>query len=463
MGINKPCKLILILLVISMWWKLLVALPLLISSCFVSFEVNSSESTDFSGPQAPILHGEHPPIAVVCDPEALYHKVWHLIADDYLDKTFNGQIWERWEHRYDGKLKSLADAHKGIETMLASLADRYTRFLDIDAFDDEKSQIDAKLFGIGIQIGVDDHKHIVIICPLEGTPAERAGLLSGDEIVDINGTPTSGATVEEAAKLIRGAADTDVILTVLRRSKGRVTVAVKRAEIPIRAVQSAKMIDEQVGYIRLSSFISQETPSEMREAVSKLARAKGIILDLRDNPGGLLSNAIEIANMFLESGNIVSTVDRDGYKSEMRADGKPLCTKPMIVLINRGSASASEIASGAFRDNNRARLVGQKSFGKGLVQGINRLEDGTGVNITIAHYLTPNDIDINAKGITPDVSVEVSQKDVHDGKGPWWLDPALGRAKRCPEDLKDLQLKRAFEMVRASLASNKASVAIGAR
>src|SRR5262249_3160772 len=159
------------------------------------------------------------------------------------------------------------------------------------------------------------------------------------------------------------------------------------------------------------------------------------------NPGGLLANAIEIANMFLDSGNIVSTVDRDGYKNEMRADGRPLCKKPLIVLINRGRASASEIASSALHDNNRAKLVRQKAFGKGLVQGINRLEDGSGVNVTIARYLTPNDIDINAKGIAPDMVVNLSDKEMREGKGPWWLDPSYPKVKRAPEDFKDLQLK----------------------
>lgn len=437
-----------------MSWKLLLTLPLLISSSFGGSELNHSESTEFCNPVAPILHGEHPAIAQGCDPEVLYHKVWHLIRDDYLDKNFNGQSWNRWEHRYDGKLKTLADAHKSIETMLASLGDRYTRFLDVDAFDDERAQIDAKLFGIGIQIGMDDHKHIIIVTPIEDTPADRAGLLAADEILEINGTATRGLSVEEAAKLIRGAVQTEVSLVVLRRNKTKIKVSVKRAEIPIHAVQTAKMIDGDVGYIRLSTFISQETSSEMREAVDKLSKAKAIVLDLRDNPGGLLANAIEIANMFLDSGNIVSTVDRDGYKSEMRADGKPLCKKPLVILINKGSASASEITSGALHDNNRAKLVGQKSFGKGLVQGINRLEDGSGVNVTIARYLTPNDTDINSKGIAPDLLVDLSDKDLHEGKGPWWLDPTYPKIRRVPEDLKDLQLKRAVDMLKATCNAN---------
>jgi carboxyl-terminal processing protease len=155
--------------------------------------------------------------------------------------------------------------------------------------------------------------------------------------------------------------------------------------------------------------------------------------------------------MFLDTGNIVSTVDRDGYKTPQQADGKPVSRQPLILLVNKGSASASEITSGALRDNGRAMLVGQTTFGKGLVQNINKLEDGSGVNITIARYLTPNDTDINKKGIGPDVEVDVTDKDMKDGKGPWWLDPDAPKVKRSPEDMKDVQLKTAVDVLHKKL------------
>ncbi|MBK9618261.1 MAG: hypothetical protein IPP57_09915 [Candidatus Obscuribacter sp.] len=222
-----------------------------------------------------------------------------------------------------------------------------------------------------------------------------------------------------------------------------------RREIPIKAVQTVKMLDNEVGYVRLASFISQKANDEMKAALVKLENlhAKGVILDLRDNPGGLLSNAIEISNMFLESGNVVSTVDRDGYKTPAASSGSPLWRKPMVVLINKNSASASEITSGALHDNGRALLVGQNTFGKGLVQGINRLDDGTGINITIAKYLTPSDEDIHKKGIKPDVVVEVSSED--KTQGPWWNDHKTG--KRAPEDGKDLQINSAMQVLRKKI------------
>jgi carboxyl-terminal processing protease len=436
-----------------MWWKLSFAIPLILFSLFGGSQVNSSESADSphsiqSGVEITSIE-----LGPKITPDDVYRRAWQLIKDEFVDQNFNGQSWIRWEHRYDGKMKNFADAHKCVETMVMSLGDKYTRFLDKEAFADEKAQIDAKLFGIGIQIAIDEKNRLIIFNSYEGTPAYRAGLKPADEIVSIDGRPTKGLTVEEAAKMIRGAVDTEVALTLRRDERSPFTIRIKRAEIPVHAVQTAKMLDNDVGYIRLSSFISQQAPVEMRDALLKLSSAKGLILDLRDNPGGLLTNAIEIANMFLTSGAIVSTVDGDGYKSRTQADGRPLATQPLVLVINQGSASAAEITSGALHDNERARLVGAKSYGKGLVQGISRLQDGSGLNITIAHYLTPNDVDINRKGIDPDYAVEVTSKDVKDGKGPWWLDPSSPHVQRQPEDMRDLQLRKAIEVVKTTLRS----------
>lgn len=437
-----------------MWWKLSLTAAVLVSAGLSGSNVLAPHEQYVAslGNGAPsfALNGILQVQNTDVDPERLYHKVWQLIEEDFYETSYNGQNWGRWEFKYKGKLKTAADAHLAIETMLASLGDRYTRFLDRDAFDDEKQQIDAKLYGIGVQIGINKDHRIVVIAPIDNTPASRAGLMPADEIAEIDGKATKGWSVEEAAKHIRGELNKEVKLTLVR-GKEKIRVAVTRAEIPIRAVQTSKLIDRNVGYIRLSSFISQQATREMREAIANLKGAQGLILDLRDNPGGLLTNAIDISNMFLDSGNIVSTVDRDGYKTPSFSDGKPLCKIPLVVLINHGSASASEIASGALHDNGRAMLVGQTTYGKGLVQGINRLEGGSGVNITIARYLTPNDTDINKKGIAPDVAVALSEQDLKDGKGPWWLDPNAPNVKRSPEDLKDTQLKAALDVVHKKL------------
>ncbi len=395
-------------------------------------------------------------------PSSVYERVYRLIKQDYYDTTYNGQNWSRWEHRYDGKLKSLDDAHKAIETMLASLGDRYTRFLDREAFDEEKTQIDAHFYGIGVQIGLDRSQRIIVIAPIEGTPASRAGLMPNDEIAEIDGKSTKGMSVDEAAKQIKGPLNSKVILTLVRGSK-HLKSEIIRAQIPVKAVQTAKMIDGNIGYIRLSSFISEQAIAEVREALAKLSKARGLILDLRHNPGGLLTNAIDISNMFLRSGNIVSTVDRDGYKTPAMCDGRPICDLPMVILIDDGSASAAEITSGALRDNGRATLVGQKSFGKGLVQGINRLDDGSGVNITIARYLTPNDTDIHKKGIVPDVQVSLKEKDYLAGRGPWWIDLQEPAKAHTPDEKRDVQLNKALEIIKTKIgqSNNDHSVAKG--
>ncbi|MBI3309701.1 MAG: peptidase S41, partial [Candidatus Melainabacteria bacterium] len=225
---------------------------------------------------------------------------------------------------------------------------------------------------------------------------------------------------------------------------------IERAEIPIRAISKgdAKIIKRDIGYIRLNSFISHDASNEMREAVSKLEDAKGLIIDLRNNPGGLLTNAIEISDMFLDNGLIVSTVDRDGYIQSVKANKDSITNIPVVVLVNENSASASEIFSGALKDNQRAVVVGSTTFGKGLVQGINKLDDGSGVNITIAKYLTPAKIDINELGVKPDIEVKLTTDDYKDSKGPWFSDPNNLPSKRKPDDGKDAQLTKGIEILK---------------
>ncbi len=382
-------------------------------------------------------------------PVGLYHHVWQLITERYYDSTYNGQKWSRWEHRYDKSLKTLPDARKAIESMLCSLGDRYTRYLDPAAFDDETKQIEAKLFGIGIQMGLDKNHKLVVIAPLESSPADAAGLMPMDEIVEVDGKPTMALSVEEVSKLIRGPIGTKVTLTIGRNHVNK-KYSITRDEITIKSVQTAKMLNDEIGYVRLSTFMSQHANDEIREALHKLSPARGLIVDLRNNPGGLVTNAIDICSMFLDSGIIVSTVDRYGHMQSSRAPGTPISKQAMVVLINNGSASASEITSGALHDSKRAELVGEKSFGKGLVQSITRLEDSSGVNITIARYLTPNNIDIHKKGIEPDYEVALKKTDYETGHGPWWLDPDIAGG-RSPDSLKDIQLKKAFDVLKGKL------------
>lgn len=365
-------------------------------------------------------------------PVEMYDNVWRLINSKYVDQTNNEQNWQKWRHKYDNVIKTDEDAYVAIDTMVASLNDPYTKFLNPKEFQEETSSIKGSLKGIGIQIGVKDGK-LMVIAPIEDTPAEKAGLLADDEILSIDGKSTKGITVDKAADQIRGEEGTQVTLLIKRKNMEPKEYTITRAEIEIKSVTQkvpTKMdVPEDICYIRLSSFISRNAAKEVADIINNNEGKKAFIIDLRSNPGGLLSNAIYISDMFLNGGAIVSTVDRDGYKETQKATSGVLTTKPLVVLLNKGSASASEIFSGAMKDNKRAVLVGTQSFGKGLVQEINKLPNNAGINITIQKYLTPNGTDIHKKGITPDVVVELTDDEV--------------------KNKDDVQLKKAIEVAQS--------------
>lgn len=302
-----------------------------------------------------------------------------------------------------------------LQRWLASLNDPYTRFLDPKEFAEETSSIQGSLKGIGIQIAVKDGK-LMVIAPLEGTPAERAGIIADDEILEIDGVSTKGITVDKAADKIRGKEGTSVNLLIKRKDTVPRVYRVTRENIEIKSISQKTPFDtavpDNMGYIKISSFLSRNLTKEFTNVLAHSLDKQGYILDLRSNPGGLLDNAINISDMFLPGGVIVSTVDRDGYKVSQRAAKTVYTNKPLVVLINKGSASASEILSGALKDHRRAIIIGEKSFGKGLVQEVNHLPLNAGMNITIQKYLTPSGSDIHKKGITPDVVVELTEDNV---------------------------------------------------
>lgn len=347
---------------------------------------------------------------------ALYHQAWKLVNTKFVDQTNNNQDWSKWENKYDNQIQSPEDAYVAIDTMVASLNDPYTRFLKPKDFEEETNSIKGSLKGIGVQITERDGK-IIVLSPLEDTPAERAGLRPDDEILSIDGVSTKGMNISKASDRIRGKKGTTVNLLIKRANTPNRIYTIERDEINLKSVSTKPLfdttkVDDQIGYIRLSSFISRNAATEFRTALEKYSDKKGIIIDLRSNSGGLLTNAILIADMFLNGEIIVATVDRDGYKDTCRSSKKFISDKPLVVLINKGSASASEILSGALKDNQRALLVGENTFGKGVVQEVNKMPGGSGMNITIQKYLTPNGTDIDKKGIAPDVEVKLTVDDV---------------------------------------------------
>lgn len=336
-------------------------------------------------------------------PQKLFDKTWKIISKEYYEPSLNHQDWARWKERYEGKIKTDEDARVAIDTMIASLNEPYTRFMPKKDFEDLTTSITSKIYGIGVNIYSNSGK-IEIFNVMPSTPADFAQLKQGDIITAVNGKDISGMNVSEVASLVRGPENSVVEITVLRNGK-KITKTIKRKEIKIKTVKSS-VVDNHIGYIQILSFMSGTTPNEFLEALENTKNTDSLILDLRGNTGGLLDNAVFIADMFINNGTIVDIIYRNGYKKSIKAQDEHFpMQKPVVVLVNGASASASEILSGALKDYHKATLVGRKTFGKGLVQKVVPLPNETGVNITIARYLTPNGTDINKLGIKPDIEI----------------------------------------------------------
>ncbi len=343
--------------------------------------------------------------------QKLVDNTWNLVRKNYYDPTMNGQDWSRWKQHYYNKIKNDEDAKVAIDTMLASLNDPYSRYMNKEEYSDQNTSINSKIYGIGVNIASISGK-IEIVNVIEGTPAQVSNLQAGDIILDIDGKEASGLSVSEVANLVRGPINTVVQLTILRNSDKFIKKIVRK-EIKIKTVKSS--VKDKIGYIQISSFIGSTTPNEFLEAAEKTKDTEGLVIDLRGNTGGLLPNAIFIANLFIPEGNLVSIVGRNGYKYDIQAQATDFeIKKPVVILVDGASASASEIFSGAMKDYNRAKLIGTRTYGKGMVQKIIPLENETGLNLTIAKYLTPSGTDINKKGIEPDYEVHFTEKNIRN-------------------------------------------------
>lgn len=359
--------------------------------------------------------------------QKLFDRSWKIIKKSYFDSSMNEQDWYRWKLHYQGKIKTDEDAYVAINTMLESLNDPYSKFLSKKEYAELNTSIDSKITGIGVNIFSNAGK-ITVFNVIEGTPASNSGIKSGDIVFAVDKKEVSGMSISDVAGLVRGPENSMVDLTLLRNNK-KITKNIKRKEIKIKTVKSS--VDKNIGYIQILSFIGLTTSNEFLEALEKTEKTEGLIIDLRGNPGGLLPNAVFIANLFIPEGKIVSVVGRNGLKQDLSAQKANYnVNKPLIVLIDHSSASASEILSGALKDYKKAKLVGTTTYGKGMVQEVLPMPNETGLNLTIAKYLTPNGTDINKKGITPDVPVEITTDDLKKNN-----DTQLIVAKRMMADM----------------------------
>ena len=383
----------------------------------------------------------------------LVDEVWQIINYRYVDGTFNQLDWQAVRQEYLNKsYTDEKEAYKSIREMLKKLEDPYTRFMNPEEFKNLQVDTSGELTGIGITISQDEKtKQLLVIAPIEDTPAFKAGILAKDIILEINGKNTKGMDTNDAVSLIRGKAGTRVKLTILRNGQKK-QFDIQRARIEIHPVRYSekKTPAGNIGYIRLNQF-SANASKEMKDAIENLEAKKvsGYILDLRSNPGGLLYASIEIAQMWMNKGTIVFTIDRQGTQDKQVANGSALTNKPLVVLVDKGSASASEILSGALQDNKRAILVGNQTFGKGLVQSVQPLKSGSGLAVTIAKYHTPSGKDINKHGIDPDVKVELTDAQRQD----LWL-----RERDKLGTLADPQFAKAVELLGKQTTQNTSTI-----
>lgn len=358
----------------------------------------------------------------------VYLQALDLVRNEYVDKGVDNQ-----------KL-----VYGSIRGMLDSLDDPYTRFLEPQPYKEMKIRMSGQYFGIGIYIGMKDNQ-LAVIAPIDGTPADKAGLRSGDRIAKIDDKDTKHMALDEAVSMIRGPRGSKVKLAIWRKGwKDTKDYYLSREKIVIKSVV-VKRYEPNILYIKLNTFENMNAAREFEKALRENRDCDGLIIDVRGNGGGLLQMAIEIGSMFVPNGTIVQTVDREGKRELLESTGRVIWKKPVVMLINESSASASEILAGALRDHKVATLVGAHSFGKASVQNVRQLQDGSALLLTIAKYQTPNGEDINKRGISAEVIVAIPTVEADDLELP-------DEKNKSKSVYLDAQLKKAIETLKEKIA-----------
>ncbi len=346
-------------------------------------------------------------------PKAVLDEAWQIVNREYVDGSFNKNDWQAVRTSLiTPDYNTKEQAYGALRKALKLLEDPYTRFMDAKQFESLTSQTSGDLEGVGIRLEADAKtKVLTVVEPLPNSPASRADIRSNDKVLFIDGRTTKGMSVEDASSLIRGKGGTPITLKI-ERDGNLINFPLIRAKIELQAVRYsvAQEGSTRVGFMRMSEF-SSHAADQMRQAIKVLQNDKvdGFVLDLRGNPGGLLQSSIEISRMWMDEGGIVKTVNRKGGSEELLANRTAISNLPLVVLVDKNSASSSEILTGALKDNKRATIIGTQTFGKALVQSVHPLSDGSGLAVTIAHYYTPNGTDISHKGIEPDISLPLTR------------------------------------------------------
>ena len=366
------------------------------------------------------------------DGQQLVVESWRLVNQSYVDPDRFEEIhWKRLRQKaLERSIQTSADAYDAIDAMLAPIGDPYTRLLRPADFLALKANTEGQVSGVGLQLGIpQDASRIVVIAPLEGSPAAKAGISSGSALLSVDGISTQELGLEATAARLRGAEGSSVLLVIKEPQGKQREVDLKRQRVNLQPVRQ-RLIERdghRLGYLRITQF-SEPVPQQVAEALEGLQDQgmEGLVLDLRNNSGGLVSAGLAVANGLLDGGAIVETQNRDGFSDAQQANRGQLYAGPMLTLVNGGTASASEILAGALQDDERSALLGSHTFGKGLIQTLIGLGgDGSGLAVTVARYLTPSGRDIQNLGITPDRVLPQPEPFNPGGDDDAWLDLAL--------------------------------------
>lgn len=371
-----------------------------------------------------------PPALALSDAQQLVVEAWRLVNQSYVDQQRFEQVhWKRLRQKaLEQPIERSEDAYSAIDTMLAPLGDPYTRLLRPSDYGALQSNTQGTVSGVGLQLALrSPDQQVVVIAPLDGSPAAEAGIGTGMVVQRVDGQSTGELGLEGTASRLRGPAGTTVLLSLVDSTGHTLEVELERRQVDLRPVRSKRLRsgDHTLGYVRITQF-AEPVPEQVAQALGDLSSKdiEGLILDLRNNSGGLVNAGLAVADQLLKSAPIVETRGRDGLESPVMANPGSLYGGPMLTLVNGGTASASEILAGALQDDGRSQLLGAQTFGKGLIQSLIPLGDGSGLAVTVARYVTPSGRDIQNQGISPDVVLSGEEPLNPGGDDDAWLDQA---------------------------------------
>ncbi len=392
-----------------------------------------------------VLGGLPPGALALNDAQAQVVEAWRLVNQSYLDPArLEAVQWRKLRQKtLERPIETSEQAYGAIETMLAPIGDPYTRLLRPADYGALRSNTRGTVSGVGLQLalrgeGAGERQRIVVIAPLDGSPAAEAHIASGTELVWVNGQAAIDLGLEGSAAALRGEPGSEVLVGLRQGPAERVReVRLQRRQVDLLPVRHRRLGRgaHTLGYLRITQF-SESVPQEVRSALAELAggdggpAVEGLLLDLRNNSGGLVSAGVAVADGFLDGETIVETEDRGGVASRQQAGSGVLYGGPMLTLVNGGTASASEILAGALQDSGRSPLAGSRTFGKGLIQTLLSLGDGSGLAVTVARYLTPAGRDIQNQGIAPDLALAPPEPLDPGGEGDGWLEQAAQALSR---------------------------------